>query len=393
MKKYLLNEIGEILTGNTPSKKNEEYYNSSDIPFLKPNDLSVNEILSISDSTEYISFAGKKASRIIPKGSVLVTCIGIIGKVGILDLDQAAFNQQINAIIPNDNIVNSKYLAYKLMYKRKELEHMANAPVVPIINKTQFSNLEISLPSIQIQERIVEILDKAQSLINKRKAQITALSDLTQSVFLEMFGDPITNKKKFNYGKLGDLVNKITDGTHHSPPMVNKGVPYVSAKHLGTGELDFYKNPAYVSIEEHRKIYQRCNPVKGDVLYIKDGATTGIAAVNHYDFEFSMLSSLALIKCENGKLNNNYLVYYLNNLRVKEKILNNMSGGAIKRLTLKKINDIDIMLPPIELQNEFSLKVEKIEEQQLLIKKSSLQLENNFNSLIQRAFKGELFND
>lgn len=251
----------------------------------------------------------------------------------------------------------------------------------------------IPIPSKNVQVKIVEVLDKANELIELRKKQIIALSSLTQSVFLEMFGDPILNNSKYRYTNLSNLTVKVTDGTHHSPPMVENGVPYISAKHLGKGNLDFYRDTAYVSEKNHQEIYKRCDPVKGDVLYIKDGATTGIAAINHYDFQFSMLSSLALIKCDLDKLNNYYLVYYLNNTKVKEKILNNMSGGAIKRLTLKKINDIEIMIPPIELQNEFSLIIQFIEEKSILFNKSLMELENNYKSLVQSVFNGELFKD
>ena len=208
-----------------------------------------------------------------------------------------------------------------------------------------------------------------------------------------MFGDPIKNTNQYKKEKLANLCIKITDGTHHSPPIVKEGIPYITAKHLNKGGLDFFKDPTYVSLEDHQKIYERCNPEKGDVLYIKDGATTGIAAINHYDFEFSMLSSLALIKVDFNKLNNYYLTHFLNNERVFRKITSGMNGGAIKRLTLKKINNIEVVVPPIELQNQFAGIIKKIEIQKELLQKSLEELENNFNSLMQRAFKGELFND
>lgn len=175
--------------------------------------------------------------------------------------------------------------------------------------------------------------------------------------------------------------------------MVKEGIPYITAKHLGKGYLDFYSDPTYISVEDHQKIYSRCNPIKGDVLYIKDGATTGIAGINHYDFEFSMLSSLALIKVEPSKLNNYYLVYYLNNRRIFSRITSNMSGGAIKRLTIKKISDIDVVVPPIDLQNKFSELIVSIEQKKALFMQSLEGLQYNFHSLMQRAFKGELFTE
>ncbi|MDT2246907.1 hypothetical protein P7H16_08140 [Paenibacillus larvae] len=134
-----------------------------------------------------------------------------------------------------------------------------------------------------------------------------------------MFGDPVLNNK-FTLESLGSVSLKITDGTHHSPENTKNGVPYITAKHLGSGSLDFYNAPTFISLEDHKKIFARCNPEKGDVLYIKDGATTGIACINHYDFEFSMLSSLELIKTDITKLSSIYLVSYLNNDQVKKGI-------------------------------------------------------------------------
>lgn len=156
--------------------------------------------------------------------------------------------------------------------------------------------------------------------------------------------------------------------------------------------MDFYSDPTYVSEEDHEVIYKRSNLEKGDVLYIKDGATTGIDAINNYDFEFSMLSSLALLKLKTNVINNRYLIKYLNNKSVKEKIVNDMVGGAIKRLTLARIKNIKVVIPPIELQNQFADFVNRIDKLKFEMQKSLEEMKNNFNSLMQRAFKGELFN-
>ncbi|MFY9176108.1 MAG: restriction endonuclease subunit S, partial [Caldicoprobacterales bacterium] len=92
LKKVRLDELGEIITGNTPSKKNKQFYNSKDIPFIKPDDLNEFGIKLLSSSKEYISNVAKSKARMLEKGSILFTCIGIIGKVGIIDCDKAAFN-------------------------------------------------------------------------------------------------------------------------------------------------------------------------------------------------------------------------------------------------------------------------------------------------------------
>ncbi len=121
MKKYKIGELGSVFTGNTPSKRNNEFYESDDIMFIKPDILSF-DIIDIKQSNEYLSEKARKKARkkarIIPKGSLLVSCIGNIGKLGI-NIEEVAFNQQINAIVHNNKITSSKYLAYLLKKKKK----------------------------------------------------------------------------------------------------------------------------------------------------------------------------------------------------------------------------------------------------------------------------------
>jgi len=154
--------------------------------------------------------------------------------------------------------------------------------------------------------------------------------------------------------KLSEVCEKITDGTHHSPPVVQEGVPYITAKHVKEGELRFFDKPWYVSKKDHAEIYARCDPKKGDVLYIKDGATTGIAAVNEYDFPFSMLSSVALLRPIEGACDPNYLTRWLNSPIAKDGFIRRMGGAAIKRLTLAKIKQFQIPLPPLSEQKRIA---------------------------------------
>ena len=196
-KKVKLSDLGDIYTGNTPSKNNKDFYNSNDIMFIKPDTLSYN-IKNIENSNEYISEKAREKARIIPKNSLLVSCIGNIGKLGINN-EPVAFNQQINAIVHNNKIESSKYLAYVLKFNQKKLQSIANAPVVPIINKNDFSKFEVYIhDDLNIQKRIVDILDKAMVLIQKRQEEIRYLDYLIKSKFIEMFGDW---KNKFGWFK------------------------------------------------------------------------------------------------------------------------------------------------------------------------------------------------
>ena len=112
----------------------------------------------------------------------------------------------------------------------------------------------------------------------------------------------------------------------------------------------------------HRPIFERCNPELGDVLYIKDGATTGIAMVNTLEEEFTLLSSVALLKQDRSIMNGFFLTALLNNEDMYMDIRNNMGGAAITRLTIAKLNAIKVIVPPIDLQNQFAAFVAQIDK-------------------------------
>lgn len=257
-------------------------------------------------------------------------------------------------------------------------------------NKSDLRELQIPLPPLAEQKRIAAILDAADALRAKRRESLAQLDTLLQSTFLDMFGDPVTNPKGWDVKKLSDVCGKITDGTHHSPPICENGIPYITAKHLKKDGLKFHESPWFVSPKDHAGIFARCNPEPGDVLYIKDGATTGIAAVNRYDFQFSMLSSLALLKPSYEKVTSEYVTAYLNDERNKSHLLGNMGGAAIQRLTLAKIKKFLIPVPPLDLQRRFANIVESVEKQRARLRQHLAELDTLFASLQQRAFAGDL---
>jgi type I restriction enzyme S subunit len=258
------------------------------------------------------------------------------------------------------------------------------------LTKGGASEVPIPLPPLPEQRRIAAILDKADALRAKRREALAQLDELTQSIFVEMFGDPTPSGSSCPLHSLGNVCSKISDGTHHSPPIQEEGIPYVTAKHLKDYGLDFFSDPWFVSKSDHEQIYSRCDPRIDDVLYIKDGATTGIAAVNNYGFEFSMLSSLALLRPDREELHPQYLCHWLNHPMVKTELLGAMAGAAIRRLTLAKIKAIRIPIPPIGRQEEFAATVAKLEISRKIHSNSATEMDSLFSSLQHRAFRGEL---
>ena len=158
---------------------------------------------------------------------------------------------------------------------------------------------------------------------------------------------------------LSNATTKITDGTHHSPPNLPSGdFKYISAKNIKPWGVD-QAGMTYVTKEVHNEIFARCNPEFGDVLYIKDGATTGIAAINTLTEPFSMLSSVALLKPSIG-LFNRYLYFVMSSPVFYDEMRAGMTGVAITRVTLTKLNAALLPLPPLAEQHRIVAKVDEL---------------------------------
>ena len=251
---------------------------------------------------------------------------------------------------------------------------------------SDYSNLTVPYPSSEKQNEIVSRLESVEGMISNAERQLALADELVKSRFIEMFGDPVDNPKHWDTFLLKNLCTKLTDGTHYSPKNYPNGdYLYVTAKNIKPDGFDF-TNITYVSREVHDEIYARCNPEYGDVLYIKDGVTTGIAMINTLHEPFSMLSSVALIKYNRNILNGLFLCSVLNDNHMYETIRNSMDGAAITRLTISKLNKIKLPVPPLTLQKQFASFVEQVDKSKLVIKKNLAELEELKNSLMQKYF-------
>ena len=162
------------------------------------------------------------------------------------------------------------------------------------LNTDRCLKLPLPLPPLAAQRRIAEVLDRAEALRAKRRAALAQLDSLTQSLFLDMFGDPATNPKGWPKQKLGDIAKQITDGEHQTPKRTTHGIKLLSARNVRDGFIDV-TDVDYVSQEEHERIKRRCNPEKGDVLISCSGTIGRVATVSTTE-PFSLVRSVALIK-------------------------------------------------------------------------------------------------
>ena len=360
-----LYEIGTIITGNTPSKNNDEYYISDDIMFIKPGDIEEKYITNLKKSEDYISEKARNKSRILPKGTVLVTCIGTIGKVGILE-NEATCNQQINAIIPN-NMILSKYLAYLIKSKQKMLQLKANAPVVPIINKTDFSKIEINICDREEQKKIVKKLDLTKKIIDIRKKQIEELINFIKSQFVEMFGDiKIKEKMKnvsvyFSRGKTPNYVEK-------------SNIKVISQACIYWDEFK-YEKAKYQDENKALKVLEKMIE-NGDVLITSTGTGT-LGRCNVYygeDHKYMADSHVSILRLNYKEVNPIFFKYYFMQEKVQKELYAECVNGSTNQIELSKDRFLNfrILIPEITLQNQFSEIVKQIDKQKF---ESMIQLE------------------
>ena len=377
--KVAIKDLGEIITGNTPSKSIPEFWNSKDIYFIKPDIISDENINYIKNSKEYISNIAEKKARVVYGKAIFVTCIGSIGKIGVIESGKYAFNQQINAIVPNEN-VNIKYLAYNLLFNKKRLEAIANAPVVPIINKKQFGDFTINIERDKIkQEKITKVLDKISIIIDKRKQELIKLDNLIQSRFVEEFGDLKINPKKWKIKTFDEMTDLITDGDHATPRRTEEGIYLLSARNIMNHTIKL-EDVDYIDQAEYDRISKRIHPKEGDVL-ISCSGTVGRCCSVPAELKFQMVRSVALLRFKN-EINPIFAEYMITSDYLKEQIDRSKTQSSQANLFQGKIKKLKGFVPPIDLQNQFAAFVQQVNKSKCEVQNSLEKTQLLFDSLL-----------
>ncbi len=333
----------QILSGGTPSTKVPGYW-KGDIPWITSADIQgLNEVRPRKHITrEAIKHS---ATNLIPADNVVVVTRVGLGKI-LLNPFDLCISQDSQGLVVDRNRIRPAYLAYVLSREVLKFKENSRGSTIQGVVKSQLADLEIPLPPLDEQERIIAELDGDRKVIEGAR-QVLANYKPTIKI------DP-----EWPVVKLGEACESIMDGTHFSPKSAPSGdYLYITAKNIKENRLDL-TDVAYVTKEDHKAIYERCPILKGDVLYIKDGATTGIAVVNPLEEQFSLLSSVAVLRGEPSRLDNSFLCHYLNSTIGKSDMLTMVAGVAITRLTLAKLNSATIPLPPLDIQREIVAGIE-----------------------------------
>ena len=381
-----MGEIGEITTGNTPSKDNKEYYGGN-IPFFKPTDLE--QGIDTKFSNDKLSQLGFESSRKLPANTVLVTCIGAtIGKTGLISVEGSC-NQQINAIVPTKSIIPYfLYYACVSEYMQNEIKSNASATTLPILNKGNFSKIAFPLPPLEEQKRIVSEIERwmlfvnvvesgksdLQKIIIQAKSKILDLAIHGKLVPQDPNDEPASELlKRINpkaeitcdnpqYGKLpkgwcetllGNIGNWQSGAT---PSRLRKDYYNGDIPWLKTGDLNdsvIKSIPETITRKALKETSVKLNPT-GSVLIAMYGATIGKIGI----LALPATTNQACCACVDYMCDKMFLFYFL--LANRKRFVAMGGGGAQPNISKEKITNTHIPLPPLSEQHRIVAKIEEL---------------------------------
>ena len=381
IKSVKLSALCKMQSGGTPSRSNLDYY-EGDFPWAKISDLEKSDDGYIYKTEEHITQEALQSinNRQFQPGTLLLAMYGSVGKTAITKIHLTT-NQAILGInILDDSVLDINYLKYWFSTIKERLLNRAVGAALPNISLGIVKDLEIPLPPLSQQQKIANILDAADALRQNDKALIAKYDELTQALFLDMFGDPVSNNLNLPFPKIRELTN-VSQGMQIAIKERHKENGPNRYKYLTVAYLNGRKEEEYIESPRASVI---CS--KDEILMIRTGNTgqvvTNVEGVFHNNF--------FKIDWDKKRLNKNYLVYFLSNPGIRRDLLKRASTTTIPDLSHGQFYDLNIIVPPLDLQNQFAVRVAVIEEQKAIAQKSLVKSEELFNSLLQKAFKGEL---
>ncbi|MGU8210203.1 restriction endonuclease subunit S [Clostridium perfringens] len=390
-----IQKIKEVCTisGGYAFKSND--FTRQGIPIIRIGDISGNKV-KISSGTVFFEEYNEKLNKfIIEKGDILVALSGATtGKFGIYDEEiQALLNQRVAKISPKENI-NNKYLYHYMNKLQNIIYNKALGCAQPNISPNEIGEIEIYVPSRLEQDKISDVLDIAKDLIDKRKKQIEELDLLVKSKFIEMFGNPSTNSKGWILDKLSNCLINIENGKSFICENYKRKGEYPAILKLSAVTYGVYNQFENKALIDEFSFVEKVEVKKSDLLFTRKN-TPELVGMSAYVYETEpslMMPDLIFRLNTNENINKIFLWKLINHDLFREKIkaLSNGSAKSMSNISKQRLMELKIPVPPIELQNKFADFVKQVDKLKFEMEKSLKELEDNFNSLMQKAFKGEI---
>ncbi len=295
-------------------------------------------------------------------------------------------NNHAHVLTAKENLI-LEYLMYYLNYA--DLSLHINGATRGKLTKTSLNNLKIPLPPLAQQKKIAAILDAADAYRQKTKALVAKYDELSQSLFLEMFGDPVRNPMGWEVSTIRNIITEAKYGT--SAKAYEKGkYPYLRMNNITyKGYMD-YSKLKYIDIDDTQ--LHKYETKKGDILFNRTNSKELVGKTGIVDTDNKMVLAGYLIRVRMKEGFNPYFLWAHLNSRWAKLTLRNMCKNIVgmANINAQELQNIPILMPPTSLQTQFAARIREIEAQKAQAQLSLSKAEDLFNSLLQKAFKGEL---
>lgn len=391
---FLKNYTELISSGSTPKGGNKVYLKKGEILFFRGQNILMNRF-SDHDSVYIPNEIHNQMKRTwVKKGDVLLVITGSIGRTAVYECEdyKANVNQHVCIIrLKNFNVLDPYYLSYFLASPpmQRHIMRISIGATRPALNFSQIGKFKIPIPPIKIQKKIAEILEKVEKL-RKWRVETDELSEkYLESLFINFFGNVIGNPKKWEEKSVEELCSEIVDCPHSTPKYVDYKTefPCIRTTELKNGYID-WKEMKYLDEDGYSKRIKRLKPSTGDIVYGREGSF-GEAARVPRDTNICLGQRVMLFR-PNESCNSTFLWALLRSEGIYSQAVRKTSGSTVGHVNIKDIKRFKAFCPPLELQNQFANIVTQFEEIKNYQSQSKQQIDNLFNTLMQKAFKGEL---
>ena len=357
--------IGEscsVVSGGTPSRSKTEYWRNGTIPWIKIGNIKSKYV---NEYDELITEQGlnNSSAKLLKKGTILYTIFATLGEVGILDTE-ACTNQAIAGISINDPRITTDYLYYYLKSKKDYVNNIGRGVAQNNINLTALKKFEIPLINVDKQLYIVEVLEKVERLIGLKKKEIDDLDLLIKARFVELFGDSEFNTMQWPTKKLSELCAVSSSKRIYQNEQSTEGVPFLRISDLNE-RIDNVKNAPelFIPINKYNKLKENgLIPTEGDILVTSRGTLGRCYIVRPEDefyFQDGMISWLSDL---NSQITSVYLSQLFAMSGIQKQIASLQAGSTVAYLSITMLKKLNIMLPPLDRQEQFAAFVEQTDK-------------------------------
>ncbi|AKB40633.1 restriction endonuclease subunit S [Methanosarcina mazei] len=284
----------------------------------------------------------------------------------------------------------AKYLIRSPAFRARLSNFINKAVNQASVSIGNLKTIPVSVPSLEEQKKIADILDRAEALRTKRRAALEQLNELTQAIFIDMFGDPVANPKGWQTIECANICERITVGIVVKPASyyVPSGVPALRSLNIKPGYISL-EDLVYFSEHDNNTKLAKTKLKTGDLVIVRTGQP-GTSSVVPADLDGINAIDLLIATPKPDIVNSVFLSQFFNSSGGRSIVLTAQRGQVQKHLNVGSLNESCIPLPPIELQKEFSRRVSAVEKLKTAHKSSLAELDELFASLQYRAFRGEL---